>query len=247
MAKKYFTCLESFVLIAIVAVLGAILIPTISLGPRPRPVSTILEISQLTLAFEAYKHEFGDYPPDFSDRSVLEEHLQIAFSISEQQVDDWLSAEVTTRNPRALDAAEAIVFWLGSLSKDPKRPFLDSEEKYCFFEFDESRLIDADGDGWQEYGSKCLPSVPYVYIDARSISSCRYPDSPIEGIEGTARAYQQSIEAEEDFQIISAGRDGDYGTSLDERVYPDGTGYSDGDLDNITSFSDGMILENAIP
>jgi hypothetical protein len=46
------------------------------------------------------------------------------------------------------------------------------------------------------------------------------------------------------YQIISAGLDHEYGTA---GQFPDGVGYSKADRDNITSFSEGSTLENAMP
>ena len=47
------------------------------------------------------------------------------------------------------------------------------------------------------------------------------------------------------FQIISAGRDGDFGANA-EKGFPLGTNYATGDLDNLTSFHT-ATLEDAKP
>lgn len=93
-----------------------------------------------------------------------------------------------------LDAAESLVFWLGGLpdwsserivsgfSTDPKNPFWKPGEPNNvpqgeqrmepFFQFDPTRLVDRDNDGWPEYVPKGTPAsgemAPYVYFDANS-------------------------------------------------------------------------------
>lgn len=88
-----------------------------------------------------------------------------------------------------LDQAEALVFWLGGpptplnnsgvpitnlrlygFSADVQDPFnLVGSRLDKKFEFDDSRLVDTDGDGWLEYApaGNALASVmpPYVYFD----------------------------------------------------------------------------------
>jgi hypothetical protein len=49
----------------------------------------------------------------------------------------------------------------------------------------------------------------------------------------------------EKFQIICAGQDSDFGKG--GGLYPSGEGYADGDQDNLTNFSEGRTLEDAIP
>ena len=49
----------------------------------------------------------------------------------------------------------------------------------------------------------------------------------------------------EKYQIVCAGQDGKFGAA--GGLYPDGVGYSEADEDNLTSFSDGKTLEDAIP
>ena len=46
------------------------------------------------------------------------------------------------------------------------------------------------------------------------------------------------------FQIICAGLDHEFGTG---GQYPDGVGYAKEDRDNLTNFSEGRTLEDAMP
>ncbi|HEV3021320.1 MAG TPA: prepilin-type N-terminal cleavage/methylation domain-containing protein [Pirellulales bacterium] len=105
-----------------------------------------------------------------------------------------------------LDSGEALVFWLGGLpspgvqdpatgqyrfsllgtSADRKNPFVfGSARDRGAFAFDESRLADADGDGWPEYypptgelpqppgsgAAPVAPVAPYVYFSSTTYTS----------------------------------------------------------------------------
>jgi len=87
-----------------------------------------------------------------------------------------------------LDGAEALVFFLGGMpnptasnkltgfAADPSNPFQSSvtqpQRSQRFFEFDPTRLVDRDGDGWYEYVPNLKTSVvdtaPYAYFDSGS-------------------------------------------------------------------------------
>jgi prepilin-type N-terminal cleavage/methylation domain-containing protein len=219
-----------------------------------------------------------------------------------------------------LDSGEAIVFWLGGLpspcvknaatgrcgykllgtSANRMNPFaFGGARDRGPFEFDESRLSDADGDGWPEYypptgelpqppGSSAAsanPVAPYVYFNAASYTSITHYDPnnvtgyafypahyPLYQQTGTAPMPQtlqdlwgfavpyasrfatngnvtqiEWVEPEK-YQIVCTGFDAVYwrdptGTlSLNSfRLYPAKTNFSEGDLDNLTSFESGRL------
>lgn len=118
-----------------------------------------------------------------------------------------------------LDAAEALVFWLGGLpdrlsetltsgfSADPQSPFLprananpsdpqQPQRQPRLYEFDPRRLVDRDGDGWWEYvqdqPSEVMP--PYVYFDA--------PSYGLDSASGLIRASYPSPPGDEDAVIL---------------------------------------------
>jgi len=94
----------------------------------------------------------------------------------------------TGNNLRTMDGAEALVFFLGGLpnptasnpltgfAADAANPFQNitaqSQRTERFFEFDPTRLVDRDGDGWPEYvpdiKTGVVETAPYVYFDAGS-------------------------------------------------------------------------------
>ncbi|HEX4131639.1 MAG TPA: prepilin-type N-terminal cleavage/methylation domain-containing protein [Pirellulales bacterium] len=101
-------------------------------------------------------------------------------------------------NINTMDQAEALVFWLGGLPtpysanagiflgsrklcgfhNNPSNPFqfdvptasATSARSTAGIDFDDTRLVDSDGDGWFEYVPKLLDAAmytpPYVYFDA---------------------------------------------------------------------------------
>jgi hypothetical protein len=129
-------------------------------------------------------------------------------------------------------------------------------------------------DGLFSYVPPSGKDVPYVYFDsriytdARPISGsnpplvaslCVYKDSA-----GTALLYPYaskvnatavlSMANKTTYQLISAGLDGEYGdvssvtagTASTYKVFPFGTNYKIGDMDNIANFSDGKIFEDLL-
>ena len=170
----------------------------------------------------------------------------------------------------SVDPAEALVFWLGGFSTDPKHPFTgrggpflknnagvivgpNRDRDIGTFEFDQSRLDwTDDGDGFPVYPPP-RKRAPYVFFDFRTYGG-RYYQSP--HAQGAAKPYLSSRSLggppphewanKNTFQIISAGLDDHYGAvPPPAQYYPDGTNYlspGDGDDDNITNFSEGRHL-----
>ncbi len=284
--RSAFTLVELLVVIVIIGILIALLVPTIgSAIARAKVAAMGLEVSNLAKAVESYKMEMGEYPPDFAgldgtqakpevgtDYYVVRNHLARKYRFRNATAAPPAGDNVTLVN---LDPAEALVFWLSGLSSDPKFP-LARREAFAltgvalkgdkpFFEFDESRLMDKDGDGWPEYYA-ANSEAPYVYIRNDNYGVLADPATPnvftpnaipvMNGL-ATLKAYAAEtlgnnvsrFAEPEKFQIICAGLDGEFNAGPTAPVgrYPDGIGYADADRDNITNFSEGNTLEDAIP
>jgi prepilin-type N-terminal cleavage/methylation domain-containing protein len=137
-----FTLVELLVVITIIGILAA-LITTAAIGAlrKARETEIKTEINQIDTGFEEYKNRTTAYPPNcqtdgsepldesavFSD---LKHHLKRAFP-RQQEPDDLLrclvgltpsSAANFRRLPGGMSGGEAIVFWLGGFSSDPKFP-----------------------------------------------------------------------------------------------------------------------------
>lgn len=157
-----------------------------------------------------------------------------------------------------LDQAEALVFWLGGMPEFPgggstrlrgfsanvSDPFIyGGSRSPSLFAFDDTRLTDADGDGWLEYVPSMKvdaePAPPFVYFDASNYTSHRQTTDPVtylsypstvhpgatptgmNGAWGSAVPYAASVSASntitwhlpKKFQIIAAGEDGAYSSA----------------------------------
>ena len=337
-----FTLVEMLVVVGIIAVLAAILVPTIAGALRRAKVAQIaFDVSNLETAITNYASEKGDNPPDFSDQSIVARHLEKAYrraNANERAFVLLLAGNVNVNPPKPaiIDPAEALVFWLGGLSKDERRPFtgpggpiswedengngvidLDHEISYnpsrenAFFPFEQQRLSlkQVPHDGHVDYYSNDESTLhgrtddvfpvfspptrpqPYVYFDSRTyllgingVPIQTYPSiltgdyvPPAALTIGVARPYLTTnrdpnffntstfnwrahfFAKPKEYQIISAGLDGDYGADWNPvglKIFETGAllradqqpwggsaarGYQDGDVDNITNFSEGTL------
>jgi prepilin-type N-terminal cleavage/methylation domain-containing protein len=192
-----------------------------------------------------------------------------------------------------LDQAESLVFWLGGLptpldmslappqpmigkrlygfSSNASNPFaLAGERNPGLFEFVETRLQDADNDGWPEYvpdfrGATLGGRPPYVYFDPASYPTASLPTNPIYpgalplspvgyisqwGIAGpyydSAKPLPGTCVNAVTFQIVCAGQDLQYGDVVFPNVgkfFPSGQNYSEFDSDNLTNFTIGRLQD----
>lgn len=189
--RRSFTLVELLVAIAIIAVLAAILVPTLyRVVYRAWESAIAMEMNQLHMAIEAYKLKFGDYPPDFSDPDKVVSHLLKLFPRHNEVMTNTgmtlptgaPARDVDTKIPfnvEQLDPSEALVFWLSMLKNDPRQPFNGSGDTLKFFEFDEKRLVDLDEDGWLSYLPPNGKSAPYVYFQMTTYNLGFPPNQPI--------------------------------------------------------------------
>jgi prepilin-type N-terminal cleavage/methylation domain-containing protein len=175
-------------------------------------------------------------------------------------------------DPSQMEPAEALVFWLGGIPaqhnaagstwggstkvdgfhRDPANPFqprtsAGQQREAPFFPFDQARLGDADADGWLEYYPPGSTS-PYVYFNSGSYLSSPYTGG---GAVGMARPYTDATITggfmnPSTFQIIAAGQDHIYGADNANKIFPSGTNYNNGDMDNLTNFTT-KRLEDSLP
>ena len=256
-----FTLVELLVVIVVIAILIALLIPAVTSSLNAAKNGRMaVDIGKLQQAVEAYRTEFGGYPPDFAgpDANDL------------QQINNHLGRMKRYRNkladgPKAgfvnLDPSEALVFWLWGFSPDPKLPLTGSggplgiapfeSQPNALYTFDETRLLDNDGDGYPEYYPQDSDQ-PYVYLHKDNyvfMTANSIPVATGQMVKPYTRTSPPTVLKDfvesDGFQIICAGQDGKFGAT--GGVYPDGLGYTDADDDNLTSFSEGSTLQDAIP
>jgi type II secretion system protein G len=172
-----FTLVEMLVVIAIIGVLAAILVPTLMAAiRRAKNAAIALELDRLSQAFIAYELDNKDYPPDFTNWDAVEAHVRRAYPNNKQNIRAWLQSTTGTMpndplEPHNIDPAEALVLWLSRTTDDKRDPLgiggAGGGKPRVYFEFDETRLVDLDEDGWMEYVSKQARDSPYVYFDGR--------------------------------------------------------------------------------
>ncbi len=191
-----FTLVEMLVVVVIIAILAGLLLPAVNRARgAARTAQIAIEIKNLEAAFEAYKLKYGDYPPDFSDRDVVKRHIYTAWPNIDQNEFDGV-ARVFWWKPAAtlpptdeyyhvawVNPAEALAFWLGGFSSNPKLPFTGTggpfrrvgnnyfpnpERVVGLYDLEAGRLDSSDGDYFPVYLPPGKKKSPYVYFDART-------------------------------------------------------------------------------
>ncbi len=158
--RRGFTLVELLMVIIIISILAGLITATAVPAMRKAKNFTITnEITQLTMALEQYKQEFGDYPPDCAglqhpDTQVAAQneiirHLRKAFPRYRpgtwaelvQKVKDATDKQL---NIEDLDPASALVFFLGGIP-DPNNhgkliPFSANPQDPFYFKKDGSEF-----------------------------------------------------------------------------------------------------------
>jgi prepilin-type N-terminal cleavage/methylation domain-containing protein len=167
-----FTLVEMLVVITIIAILAALLIPAvISAQRRAQSTRIKMEIDQLATGFEDYRNDMaGEYPPNCwyvneanHTANAVVRHFKKAFPRHREPeaLIRGLSGYGGTGPqvlPGGLNPAEAVYFWLGGFSSDPKYPIsgpggpsflvgqLDNiEDRNRTYDFDLARLGTGEG------------------------------------------------------------------------------------------------------
>jgi len=128
-------------------------------------------------------------------------------------------------------------------SKNPRLPFSsDGSREGPFFEFQSERLRDLDGNGFPEFVDPLDNDAPFVYLTPSGyrIQDDNDPNNAvIHSGNRMPEAYRQTTDnywKPKDYQLISAGLDGQFGNG----GLTTGTLLST-DEDNITNFSSGRL------
>ena len=182
--RPAFTLVEMLVVITIIGILVSLgtvaIFKALEAAKRAR---IKVEITNLVSAIESYKLKFGDFPPSYFDVSdpncaaAIQRHMQHCFPRS-----NWDIEKNFFPNGGRMTPAQALVFWLTSISKDPARPLsAPTTDRQIIYDFDKTRLVSGIPNqvgGWtvtnnvpayvpQFYVDQSGKNSPFVYMEAR--------------------------------------------------------------------------------
>jgi prepilin-type N-terminal cleavage/methylation domain-containing protein len=235
-----FTLVELLVVLAIIATIAAVTLPALwNAVVSARETRIVVEVSQLQMSLDNYKNLCNGYPPDGFNGAAIATHLKGRFSKHQEgtATSGGPLQELISLNP-PMSPAESLVFWLGQVLNDPRRPLSGSgEPDRTYFEFQEPRLrftrtitlgtrsvdlheyIQADGNP----APYVYFTAPYFYLDA---SNNPVPKSYSNGGGIDVVRPYQSVRPDASmvdfppnhewinptkFQLIAAGLDGEFG------------------------------------
>jgi prepilin-type N-terminal cleavage/methylation domain-containing protein len=137
---------------------------------------TAAEVTNLAGAMEEFRRQYGDYPPSFLDHTdvntlaLMKRFLAKAFPRCNPNVEVWYIPWCDATNSyypykdnlgaisvwdpaggspsgaKPMSPAQALVFWLTSISKDPAHPLSAlTTDRVSFFDFDNARITRLNG------------------------------------------------------------------------------------------------------
>ena len=259
-----FTLVEVLVVVVIISLLIGLATPALVIALRKTEVATMrIELSLVEQALEAYRSEYGEYPPDFTNHQYVIDHLNRLFPRRREYT--------STGDLPLLDPAQALVFWLRGFHPSPEYPITGDTtgnadpingaihtEREPLMEFSEKMIL-GDDFNLATPGEVLVltraPMCPIVYFDSRGNylseptipKQLRVSDNGVE--KGTAMPYMSDridrFMNPKTFQLISAGQDSHFGNyNENPKWYPSGNNYDDYDADNLTNFSSGTLGED---
>lgn len=192
-----FTLVEVLVVVVIISLLIGLATPAIVIALRKTEVATMrIELGLVEQALEAYKNEYGEYPPDFTDNQYVIDHLNRLFPRRrELRYIAELEAFFSNGNlpgpsgNGGLFPDQALLFWLRGFHPNPEYPITGDTtgnadplgstihtERESLVEFNEKMIGTVVGswgdDSRLETPGEVLvltraPMCPIVYFDSR--------------------------------------------------------------------------------
>jgi prepilin-type N-terminal cleavage/methylation domain-containing protein len=231
--SRGFTLVEVLVVILIVGMLAGLLLPAVMQAlTKARNTAIKAEIDMLHMAIMNYKNEYGSFPPCFdpsgySSAGSASKHLARLFPRCVNPTATGEGEFASASEP--ITPFTAIVSWLGGYTNNPMFPLTGGDRKRLF-DFDQARISPT-----LSYFPPKNPNSPYIYITSDQYlwdhdnnpttpPVVRYfppPGGayyghriPPAGGNNFAVATQPAFNPDT-FQILCAGRDGEFGTDDD--------------------------------
>jgi prepilin-type N-terminal cleavage/methylation domain-containing protein len=242
--RSGFTLVEILVVVVIIAILAGLATPAVLRALRRTQIAGgILELNTLAQAVEAYRNEYGAYPPDFTDSQAVLNHLNRSFP-RRQELTDLAAVNNLILNQR-LGPSRALAFWLRGFYSNPEYPIFGTPdpndpsqppqgELQPLIEINVKMISGGDGDlETLDPNEFLVPTrgqpAPFVYFNSSSCDGCSNPyemnEPPVRtkfvqiSGSGEVRPYMSAktnkFVNHKTFQIISAGMDGKYGDYSD--------------------------------
>ena len=159
-----FSVLQLLALLAVCALALAVWVALKNRWDQPHLLALRTQLLQFASATNCYRETLGEYPPA-CDPEGISEHLSNCYP--DLNTNDLLGSRRTLND---IDDRESLVLWLrdapalAKLGGDPRVSY--------FFDFDPSRLVDTDQDGWLEYVSEFETVFHFHYWDASTSVFC---------------------------------------------------------------------------
>lgn len=264
-ARRFRILIRISMIGGVVVILLALILP--SLGPFPwgrgryrGDVKTVIEITQISQALATFESMYGELPPSsihlyekasmWQTDALSRKKIRVLWPPFNFEQNMDLNSDGDTDDVHELTGAECLVFFLGGMSNNTKEPVGFSKNPVSpfdreaqnrigpFMDFRIERFTEVDADNFCEYGDP-IPGAPYLYA---SRNHGRYENAdlaiyPAGDVRNMAHVYKRGPGDIGDFQIISAGRDGQYGIGGEYDRWS--AGNRDVEYDNITSISSG--------
>ena len=220
-----FTLVELLTVVILIGFLAGMVAGTAPAVMRSVKTSAIrAEIQQLSMALEAYKAEFGEYPPDGTDSSAVTKHIRRCYP------DATSYSTYATVTPET-----ALYIFLGPHNAVPSSPFSTANptnKTKGFFEFDQGRLSN-----YKFVPSGC--NTPYRYVKARGATGNKsYPTNWVAYKDPNGKWYNP-----ETYQIVSAGLDDDWGATGAVQISGSASSFNKNSLDNVVNFGKKTIKD----
>lgn len=134
LARRGFTLIEVMIAIAIVAIIGAIVVPNVtSYIRKARVKSTRVALENIKNAIESYHADTGQYPANLSDLKTRPSDEKAAKLwdgpyIEKEPVDAWKNEYVYTLNPKGTQPRYELYSWGANGEGSPAEEWINVRE-----------------------------------------------------------------------------------------------------------------------